>query len=526
MLLFLCLFLRLTFSLYDRFAYMTFDLGIYDQATWLISQGQVPFVTARGVHLLGDHFSLILYLIAPLYGLFPTPKTLLALQAIALALGAIPAYGLARKRLGSEPLALLFGLIYLVHPAHQWSITYEFHPEVFATPLLVTAFYAIEARRWPLLAASLALTALTKESAGLTIVCVGVWALSKNRRAGLAAIAFGLLMLPVSMLAVRYFNGGQSSPYFAIFRHYGSTPVEMMHNFVSHPIPFVGDLFQPVNIQLVAALMLVFCFLPLLAPDIMLLSLPMLIVNFMGGRSGMHTYEEYYFAYSTPFFYLGAIKGLQRAQQWDWFPRRLMRVNLPVWAVSGIVMGPLVRPVNTIYSGMPPTEARDECSNAISLIPPGSSVSAAMALGPHVNHRTRLYLFPNPFVRCAYGGTQEALQQIDSVNQTTLPHDLLGAIEAGSPKADYVLLCPKSSPFPLSDANQALLTAALLRSRKYEAIYVGRSVMALKRLPPGGKPSLRLLAQRTAKPTDTPEQTESAYWRWVAAQYPPKGATP
>jgi len=73
---FFCLFLRLAFTLHDNFAYMTFDLGIFDQAVWLISQGKTPFVTARGIHILGDHFSVILYLLAPIYALVPSPKTL------------------------------------------------------------------------------------------------------------------------------------------------------------------------------------------------------------------------------------------------------------------------------------------------------------------------------------------------------------------------------------------------------------------------------------------------------------------
>ena len=134
MLAFIVAYLRLTFALYDHFAYMTFDLGIFDQAVWLISQGETPFVTTRGLHILGDHFSILLYLLGPIYRLFPHPKTLLTLQTLAMALGAIPAYGLARKRLGGESYGLLFGLVYLLHPAHQWSITYEFHPDTFANP--------------------------------------------------------------------------------------------------------------------------------------------------------------------------------------------------------------------------------------------------------------------------------------------------------------------------------------------------------------------------------------------------------
>ena len=523
MVVYLVLFLRLPFALYDRFAYMTFDLGIFDQAVWLISQGKTPFVTARGVHILGDHFSVILYLIAPNYRLFPSPKTLLFLQTFALTLGAIPAYGLTRKRLKSEPLALLFGLIYLLHPAHQWSLTYEFHPDVFATPLLVAAFYAIEAKRWRLLAASLVLTALIKESAGLTIACVGVWTLYKDRKAGIATIVFGLMMMPVAMLTVKYFNGGLPSPYFAIFRHFGSTPGEMAHNFADHPVRFLSDLFHPGNLMLTGSLMLVFCLLPLFAPETILLALPMLLINYMGGRSGMHTYEEYYFASVTPLLFLGAIKGFHRVQKWGWFLRWLFLLNLPIWAISGFFMGPLVRPIEQIYTGQAPAESIQECNAAVALIPANASVSASMALGAHLAHRTQLYLFPNPFVISAYGGTRKALEEIDSINGTQLPIDLSSAIQTGSANAEYVALCPKSSPFPLSDSNVSKLSVAILQSKKYETEYVGQYVLLLKRVS-YGTATLENLARRSGKSVKSAKEVEGAYWHWYALQFPaPKG---
>lgn len=102
---YIVVFCRLTFGLYDRYQMMAFDLGIFDQTAWLISQGQTPFVTVRGIHLLGDHFSAFLYLLAPLYRLWDSPKTLLLAQTAALALGALPVYGLARRKTGSAPAA-------------------------------------------------------------------------------------------------------------------------------------------------------------------------------------------------------------------------------------------------------------------------------------------------------------------------------------------------------------------------------------------------------------------------------------
>ncbi len=175
-------FARLTFQMYDRFATASYDLGIFDQATWLLSRGHSPFVTIRGLPLLADHFSLILYALAPLYWLWPSAKMLLLAQTLALALGALPLYALARKRLQSAPWALLLAGAYLLYPVLQWSGTFEFHPDTFATPLLLAAFWFLEGRNWKPYFLCLTLALLTKETVGLTVLAVGLYALRTDKR--------------------------------------------------------------------------------------------------------------------------------------------------------------------------------------------------------------------------------------------------------------------------------------------------------------------------------------------------------
>src|SRR5262249_39711365 len=46
-------FIRLPMLRYDRYWTFGFDLGIYDQGTWLLSRGKDPFVTIRGLEIFG-----------------------------------------------------------------------------------------------------------------------------------------------------------------------------------------------------------------------------------------------------------------------------------------------------------------------------------------------------------------------------------------------------------------------------------------------------------------------------------------
>ena len=65
---------------------------------------------------LAAHVDPILVAFAPLWRLWPSPDLLLIVQAVAVALGALPVFRLARRRLGRDDAALGFALAYLLYP--------------------------------------------------------------------------------------------------------------------------------------------------------------------------------------------------------------------------------------------------------------------------------------------------------------------------------------------------------------------------------------------------------------------------
>ena len=99
-------FVAATWTAMRRFGTYGFDLGIYDQATWLLSQGRAPFVTVRGLDLLGQQAAYIMVLVAPLYRLWADPRLLLLLQVLFLALPALVLYRLGTRHLGHPAAGL------------------------------------------------------------------------------------------------------------------------------------------------------------------------------------------------------------------------------------------------------------------------------------------------------------------------------------------------------------------------------------------------------------------------------------
>jgi len=75
----------------DHFYSLDFDLAIFGQGVWLLSRGDVPFVTIRGLNLFGAHATWIHLPVALLFavlGPLADVRVLVLLQSGALALRA------------------------------------------------------------------------------------------------------------------------------------------------------------------------------------------------------------------------------------------------------------------------------------------------------------------------------------------------------------------------------------------------------------------------------------------------------
>ena len=170
---------------HEAFETGRFDLGNMVQAVWSTAHGDVLGITTlNGTQTVrfAAHVDPILVLFTPLWLVWPSPTMLLTVQAIAIALGALPLFWLARKHLGDERAALGFALAYLLYPATQWLTLSEFHPVALACPLLLYAYWFLDEDRLAPFAAFAVLAAMTKEEVPLVIAGLGAWyAITRKR---------------------------------------------------------------------------------------------------------------------------------------------------------------------------------------------------------------------------------------------------------------------------------------------------------------------------------------------------------
>ncbi|GAA2475726.1 DUF2079 domain-containing protein [Streptomyces longisporus] len=168
---------------YEHLATRSWDLGIFEQAVRAYAHLRAPVVDLKGpgFNILGDHFSPVLALLAPVYRLFPSPVTLLIAQAALFALSAVPVTRAAAGLLG-RPRGLVLGVAYGLSWGLQRAVDFDFHEICFAVPLIAFSLEALLARRWrPALLRALPLL-LVKEDLGLTVAAIALVVALRCRR--------------------------------------------------------------------------------------------------------------------------------------------------------------------------------------------------------------------------------------------------------------------------------------------------------------------------------------------------------
>jgi uncharacterized membrane protein len=170
-----------------------FDLGIYDQVVYLMSQGLPEISTFLGFHHMGNHTAYSVYLLAPLYRLYPSVYWLLLVQAVCLALGAWPTYALARQAGLTKSLSQAVAAAYLLYPVIFNVNLFDFHPEVMMPPVLLFAIWAARADRKVWFCVAILFVLGCKDALSPVITMMGVWLFwfEKRRFCGLFALITG-----------------------------------------------------------------------------------------------------------------------------------------------------------------------------------------------------------------------------------------------------------------------------------------------------------------------------------------------
>ncbi|MEU5989573.1 DUF2079 domain-containing protein [Spirillospora sp. NPDC047418] len=402
----------------------SYDLVIFDQAVRSYSRLDLPVAIVKGVHngfgpqfsVLGDHFSPMLALLAPLYWIHDGPETLLVAQAVLFALAIWPIWRYAERRLGPGAAYCAAGAYALSWPIAE-ALAFDFH-EVAFVPLLSALLVERHdaGRRGRAAVAAFALL-LVKEDMGLLLAGFGLYLLTRpdeqdgerrgprdllprgDRRAGLAYVVVGMVATWLCSRVLIAAFGGDNGYYWA----YGALGPDVPHAAVhalTQPWDVAAVLVDPPQKVVTMALVVLPLLLLPLASPLTLAAVPLLAERMLASRFGNWWEPHYHYnAFVIAVLVLAAVDGAARLRG---LPRGRMRTARRVPSVlpmAGVLAATVACVPFFAYKHLADpalwrqNERARAASAAAARIPDGALVEAANGVGPALTSRARVLLW-------------------------------------------------------------------------------------------------------------------------------------
>ncbi len=402
------LFSYLSIAQHDSLGTHGLDLGYPDQVVWNTAHGR-PFaysINPRATNFLGEHFSPILALLAPLYWVWPDVRALLIVQTVAIALGAFPVFWLARERLKSDLAGLSFAAAFLLFPALEAANMFDFHAVTLAPSFLLFAFYYMERQRYKRFLLFALLAMACKDEIPLLISMMGLYLVFVKRewKVGSLAIVGGLAwFLAAVHVVIPHFNIQGRSHALSYYAYLGEGPWEIAITALTNPLLILRTALTAAKARYIFDLLLPGAFTSLFSPQTLFLLLPSLAINLLSTYPPMSVLEEFHYAGPlVPFVIISSIYGV------EFLVRQVTLLRLggrrSLYLFSGLIF--LASLLYHHYHGFTPlarhfqapvvTARHRLAQQLIALIPPEAAVSAQSNLLPHLSQREAIYLFPNP----------------------------------------------------------------------------------------------------------------------------------
>lgn len=383
--------------------YKSFDNVIFDQTVRAYSRFQPPWVPLKGVYSglgphflqLGDHFSPVHALLAPLYWVWDDMRVLFLAQAAMYALTAAVVWRFTRRVLGTAPayfVAIAFGVSWGL----QSAMDVGYHELDVGVPLLALAIERLYAGHHRQATVAAALLLLVKEEMGLVVAVLGLlFVIRGYKRWGAALAATGLVWFALAVKVFVPAFGGGSQQYWSYWS-LGRGPKSAAKLVLTHPWKVVELATSTSEKQQLLLWLLAVGFAACLLSPIALLALPSLTLRLL---SDTYTYTTVHWQYNGPLMVIMVLAGvdgigrLARKLPDRWHASRPV---VWVWLVGVLAVA--------VYGCVTPTFAFSRLTRAnawqqsayqraafavVDQIPAGATVEADDAIGVLVSRRTQ-----------------------------------------------------------------------------------------------------------------------------------------
>jgi uncharacterized membrane protein len=424
-----------------HFGSSAYDLGIFDQAVWHLSRFETPASTISGFsNILGDHFYPVIALFAPLYWIAPAPETLIAAQALLLALSIVPVFLFLRDRLPAQP-ALMLSAAYALFWGLQSAAAFDVHEMAFAPLAIATAILAADRRRWGWFWTAAVLIVLVKEDLIPILTMLGLLLIVQGERArgGVLAAASLITFVAIVRIVIPAFA---DSGAFSVGSAYADV--------IARPWTIPATLVTP-SIKMRTALWWLAPFAGLsLGSPVALLIVPLALERLLSSSPNHWGTAFHYSAPLAPILAMSAGDGLARLARRVNADATRARVLIGA-AAACVLLSSLLpghQPLWRLLSAktyQQPSEAQTGYE-AMARIPAGASVVAQAAIVPHLSRRNLIYM-----------------------------------LDAHAPGADYVIAAADLNPWPAARFADVTPLLDERRRRGYTAVFEQDGWLVLRR---------------------------------------------
>jgi uncharacterized membrane protein len=412
--------------LYYTYREDTYDLVLFDQAIRSYAHFQPGISAAKGMHnfglmnfsILGDHFSPIDALLAPLYWIYDSPVNLLVAQGVLFALAVPPVWVFTRRAFGGGRHGAVAAYCVSVAYGLSWPIAaalaFCYHEVAFEPVLGALALERLQKGRWKTALVMMCGLLLVKEDMGLYVAGLGLGlAVTRNLgipRQRLMGLVIAVVALVYTFLAIYVFipaMGGKSGYYWA-YDELGPNVPSVVKYILLHPFTTARIVVTPsVKLSTLLKLFAPFLFLSFLSP-IAAAAVPLLLERMLGVKFPTWWGSDFqYNAYVIVPIILAAVDGALRLDRWvTWAVRRwrgagvrwrrgalalCCTVTFAVVTVAQFRANDLSALLHRSFYSRTGVEAAEAAAAAH--VPSGVLVAAANTVGPHLDTRDTVVLW-------------------------------------------------------------------------------------------------------------------------------------
>lgn len=409
-------------TVYRTYRSSTYDLVIFDQAVRSYSHFGLPVAIVKGVHngfgpdfaVLGDHFSPLIAVLAPLYWIHGSPQTLLVAQSVLLAAAIVPLWMYARRAAGPFAAYCVAGVYAVSWPVAS-AVAFDFHETAFVPLLTAVLLERYQAgRRIPAVAAAVLLL-LVKEDMGLLVAGFGLFLVTglrlpaqekyaRQRLLGAAFIVGGVVWTLVATHVFIPAFGGRANYYWAYTALGPDLPSAAAHA-ISHPVSTIQLFGTPsIKITTMTWLIVPLLLLPLASP------LTVMVIPALAARMGSNVFPNWWveaYHYNVELVVALVAAALDGALRIGTLVTRLWpngaeRAALtkrigPAWGLAALAVSVAVIPkfafdayVHSSFYQQAPADT--SAAAAAHHVPDGVVVEAASYVGPHLTARDTVLL--------------------------------------------------------------------------------------------------------------------------------------